>query len=290
MKRKIKFLTAMLLSAVTVCAVGSFAGCKQVTYTGEYHYNVWGTDYGIKVNVQVQTDKDGDRIRKVTVAESDYVAVSTPMNAWTQENVDAWNNGLQTLLNAYRGQYVGEILAQTVAVKETGEPIAKVGEGFIGYDNELIMTGATVGSGRLLLAVQNALTEVQGYQVVEGEYHYNSWGTEYGIKAKVVVKDGVVQGVAKIPSDYVDVSSPMNAWTQNDVNQWNNGLYDLTTQYRGKSVSYLLEQTVAVKESGEPVAKIGEGFIAYDNNLIMTGATIGSGRLLLAVQNALGKL
>ena len=238
--------------------------------TGEYHYpNAWSPDaphYGIKVNVAVYNGT----VVSVSVVDSDYVSVT---DSW--ESKDIWLNGLDELLAAYKGMSVADLLGEVVTTSEGGQP-EKVENG------ELMITGATQGSGRLLLAVQNALTNLPGYEVVTGEYHYpNAWSPDaphYGIKVNVAVYNGTVVSVSVVDSDYVSVT---DSWESKDI--WLNGLDELLAAYKGMSVADLLGEVVTTSEGGQP-EKVENG------ELMITGATQGSGRLLLAVQNALEKL
>lgn len=134
--------------ALSACSSGE-------VYTGEYGYTQYGTNYGIRVQVAV----DDGKIKALKVASSDYVSVSEPMGEWTEEDANNWKNGLSDLLKAYEGRTVDEVLAMQVAVSEDGAPLVKGDEGFVNYDNGLIISGSTLGSGRLLLAVQNALKQ-----------------------------------------------------------------------------------------------------------------------------------
>lgn len=170
MKRlsKIAFVLAMVAASACACA---FAGCAQKqTVTGEMSYTRWGVNYGIRVNVTVQTDSKGDRISKVTVADSDFVSASES-DDWDKSE---WDNNLNKLLLAYRGEYVADVLAKEVAT-DGEEPLASDDDGFVNYGDDFITSGATLGSGRLLIAVQNALKTLEGYAVADGEYGYDSW-------------------------------------------------------------------------------------------------------------------
>lgn len=116
-----------------------------------------------------------------------------------------------------------------------------------------------------------------------GEYSYTYSGTNYGIKVSVVVEDNVIQSVEKLQSDYVDVTPVIpDMWSQEDVANWNNNLSGLLASYEGKTVAEIKAIKVTVAESGEPTLDKDE----YDG-LVISGATVGSGRVLLAVQNAL---
>lgn len=151
MKKITKFAAAGCLAA---CAALCGGCANTTTYSGETSYVEYGTNYGIKVNVEVQ----GDRISKVTVVDSDYVSASP--SGW---NSDPWFNNLSTLLAAYRGKTVEEILAKKVAAYAATEgqaPYAKDDAEFTDFGGEFIITGATLGSARLMLAVQDALQKV----------------------------------------------------------------------------------------------------------------------------------
>lgn len=279
--------------AACTCLAGALAagglalsGCGWTTQTvpGEYQYVNHGTNYGVKVNVEVQTDDKGDRIRKVTVADSDYVEVSDAMSSWTEENRQNYFNNLQSLLNEYRGMYVADVLALEVPVDGTGGPDEE------NYPvGAPIIAGATQSSGRLLLAVQNALLQC-GYSAVTGEYQYVSYGTNYGVKVKVVLKGQTVEKVAIIDSDFVEISPPMGEnWTNEDRQNYFSKRQALLDAYAGRTVGQLLATDVAFEEDSTGVPGPVPGGIG-DDTLLITGATQCSGRLLLAVQNALGKL
>lgn len=288
MKKLKKFLVASALACAAIALALSFSACYSVTsYYGEYKYeNEWvaGQYYGVKVKVDVQSDKKGERIRSVTVLESVYVEAT---ESWSGKTV--WDEGLDALLKSYRGKYIGQILFLEVPCEESGAPLSTT-EGGLSADSDYLITGATVGSGRLLLAVQNALldaAESMGYRYYDGEYYYeNAWvsGAYYGIKVRVAVKGGAIKGVGVLPSDYTEASASWDG-RQN----WDNGLQDLLDSYIGKSVSSVLAVQVGCSESGEPLSS-AEGGLSSDSGYIITGATVGTERLLLAVQNALASL
>ncbi len=149
MKLKL-FIAPLLLSAALV----SLPACSQSkSVTGEMHYTNYGTEYGIRVNVEVQ----GDRIKSVKVVDSDYVEASEPMGSWDPQ---VWNSGLSGLLAAYRGKYVSDVLAKEVVTDEKGAPLTSEDTGFNDYGDDFMITGATLGSGRLLIAVQTALKKL----------------------------------------------------------------------------------------------------------------------------------
>ena len=149
MKRMTKLLAVLAVGAVATAGVVGLAACgeKGEVVTGEYHYaNAWdktAPDYGIKVNVTVK----GDEIVKVEIAESDYVEVT---DSWKDKAL--WNDGIDELLAAYEGLKVSDVEAVTVT-KDGDVPSAV-------SDEDLMISGATQGSGRLLLAVQDALSKL----------------------------------------------------------------------------------------------------------------------------------
>lgn len=147
MKKLLKVLA--LVAVVACCAVAvAFAGCGESakTYDGEYKYEIaaWHTTYGVKVEVTVKDDT----IQSVKIVDSDYVVVTS-----TWDNKATWENGVEGLLKAYEGKKVADVKAVKVEVATgdfAGQPESVA-------DSNLMITGATQGSGRLLLAVQDAL-------------------------------------------------------------------------------------------------------------------------------------
>ena len=169
MKRMTKLLAVLAVGAVAAAGVAGLAACGEKgtsgTAEGEYSYansyNPTGAKYGIKVEV---TAKNG-KITKVEVLESDYVSVT---DSWGDKAI--WNDGLEDLLAEYEGVSVDEILKLEVACNDKGEPLKKDDEGFVKLevgDANLLITDATQGSARLVLAVQDALENLQAEQEAE---------------------------------------------------------------------------------------------------------------------------
>ena len=277
-KRFVKTVAGVCLAGA-LCAGGfALSGCAWTTETveGDYHYVVnYGTEitYGVKVNVEIQSDDKGDRIRSVTIVESDdYTQLSdaNPSYGWTDENRQNYLDNEQSLLNAYRGLYVNDVLAMDVVTDASGVPSSV-------SDDSLLISGATQSSGRLLLAVQDAIKNF-GYSICEGEYSYpNPWDStqSYGIRVKVVLKDDIISKVYVVDSDYIEVS---DGWENKSI--WEDGLEGLLAAYEGKTAEQILAVNVTTETSGQPSA-------VSDSTYVITGATQGSGRLMLAVQNAL---
>lgn len=146
MNKMKKAIIGLAVGAVAALGVVGFAACgsSEQTVEGEYHYaNSWdetAPDYGIKVKVTVKDNK----ITKVEIVESDYVEVT---DSWKDKAI--WNDNIDDLLAAYKGKTVDEVKKASVTLEDS-VPTA-VG------DEDLLITGATQGSGRLLKAVQDAL-------------------------------------------------------------------------------------------------------------------------------------
>jgi hypothetical protein len=242
----------------------------------------------------------------VEVVDSDYTEASESNATYGWDN-SVWYNSLNTLLAKYEGKSVSDLLsvyvtcdAETVAKENNPYDFETVkGQPSELTDDTYVTSGSTQGSGRLMLAVQNALEKLDGYVVTEGDYNYeNPWGgANYGIKTKVVLKDDVIQKVTIIPSSYTEASES-NATYGWDNSVWYNGLNKLLSAYEGKTVSEIY--AVKVTADKETVAKAdnpydfdsvkGQPSDISDNTFITTGSTQGSGRLMLSVQNALYKV
>ncbi len=149
MNKMKKAIIGLAVGAVAALGVVGFVACgsSEQTVEGEYHYaNSWdetAPDYGIKVKVTVKDNK----ITKVEIVESDYVEVT---DSWKDKAI--WNDNIDDLLAAYKGKTVDEVKKASVTLEDS-VPTA-VG------DEDLLITGATQGSGRLLKAVQDALADL----------------------------------------------------------------------------------------------------------------------------------
>ena len=145
----------------------------------------------------------------------------------------------------------------------------------------------------IALAVVMALSVVAfaacgGAQTVEGEYSYkNAWdktGTQsYGAKVTVTVKGGVITSV-EVAADTDTFFNLSSGWT--DKSKWENGEKAMIDSFVGLSVEEVNAITVKCAESGQPESITG----APSALKVVSGATQSSGRLILAVQNALSKL
>ncbi len=159
MKKLVKVLSLLALSIVVCLGVVAFAACSgedAKTYKGEYSYKSYGHTYGMVVNVSVA---DGKITKVEDITGNTYVSVSTPPEGnedWTDASVKNWKDNLPKLLKKYEGKTVEEVKALTATIKGVEEATEnKVS------DSNLVITDATQGSARLLLAVQNALKDVK---------------------------------------------------------------------------------------------------------------------------------
>lgn len=179
MKKVFKGLAVLAASTALCAGIGVAAGCsggKNGTYVGSYNYvNDHKANYGIMVKVTVKNNvitkvvditntdlsKQGGWSKdenKMVDSGIEWTTVSAAMPAygWTDEAVKNWTDNECWLLQQYEGLTVKEVKNMDVNIKNNGEPYNKDKNG--GF-NDLLITGSTQGSGRVLLAVKNALGE-----------------------------------------------------------------------------------------------------------------------------------
>ena len=154
----------------------------------------------------------------------------------------------------------------------------------------------------IALAVVMALSVVAfaacgGAQTVEGEYSYkNAWdktGTQsYGAKVTVTVKGGVITSV-EVAADTDTFFNLSSGWT--DKSKWENGEKAMIDSFVGLTVKEVkaIKVTCDTETNSEAHTVKGqptkiEG--APANLKVVSGATQSSGRLILAVQDALEHL
>lgn len=169
MKRMKKALIGLAVGAAAALSVVGLAACGgntiSGTATGEYHYaNPWGgKDYGVKVEISVEDDI----IQSVKIVDHDWVQVT---DSWTGK--DAYLSKEATILGWYKGLDVDDVAALDVAVDEKGQPETQkdgdkanpdFNECVIGETN-LIESQATQSCARIILAVQNAIENLEKAQ------------------------------------------------------------------------------------------------------------------------------
>lgn len=164
MKGMKKALIGLALGAVAALGVVGFAACDTVITgeaEGEYHYaNPWDSkspDYGVKVKVVVEEDI----IQSVTIVESDYVQASA---TWTDR--DNYLAQEAELLSRYKGLDVDDVMKIKVGISTDpqGQPITQDEDGFVALKagkTDLLLGDATQSSARIVLAVQNAIENIE---------------------------------------------------------------------------------------------------------------------------------
>lgn len=181
---------ALIIALVVVMALSvvGLVSCAGTTYQGEYSYTSWGQVYGCKVNVTVQGNViTGVEIREEEMEEAGWHNLSPN---WTnnpyagaiegEAGVDTegktnWRKYGQAMVDSFVGLTVEEVLGIKVYVDTAGQPLTGksnvetikyipdqlavvIGGHTVGEDVEIAKdAGATQSTGRLILAVQNAL-------------------------------------------------------------------------------------------------------------------------------------
>ncbi|MDE5722498.1 MAG: hypothetical protein K2I30_07180 [Clostridia bacterium] len=165
MKKIFKALAVLAATTAIGAGIGMAAGCSKGydgVYYGEYHYpNAWnptGTHYGMKVRVTVENNII---VKVEDVTKGEYIVVS---DGWTDK--DIWTADESYLLQKYEGLAVSDVLAIQVFLEEGGQPYARDKNSALG-ENGILITNATQGSCRLLLAVQDALGKTTEYGRIE---------------------------------------------------------------------------------------------------------------------------
>lgn len=108
-----------------------------------------------------QRDAHGEWLREgadVTVYNKEWHTVSAGGSSpdWTTADEVNWYNKEAWLLQQYEGLSVADVLDIKVFYDENGEPYAQ-GDNPAFAASGLVISGSTQGSGRVLIAVQNAL-------------------------------------------------------------------------------------------------------------------------------------
>ncbi|MDE7181614.1 MAG: hypothetical protein K2O41_01100 [Clostridia bacterium] len=161
MKKIFKALAVLAATTAIGAGIGMAAGCSKGydgVYYGDYHYtNEHGATYGMKVKVTVENNIIV-KVEDVTKGAYTVVSEAMPDYGWDADSVKNWTDNESWLLQQYEGLAVSDVKAIKVNIKETGEPYSKDKNAGLN-ENGILITNSTQGSGRLLLAVQNALGE-----------------------------------------------------------------------------------------------------------------------------------
>ena len=125
----------------------------------DYYVMMWGFGQP-QGDVEPEYEDDGYGGQKLTADSIQKIEalMSPDVYGWANSDADNWTSHENWLLQQYVGWSVADILDIDVFYGSTGEPYGTKG----GYNAELassglVITNATQGSGRLMLAVQNAL-------------------------------------------------------------------------------------------------------------------------------------
>lgn len=146
-----KKILVIALAVIMVVSAFALTACAQPqTVTGECSYAQYGTNYGCKVDVTVQ----GNIITAVklyTDEETGWVRTSAPYGNWSQEQFDAVEGAYEAFLNKFVGKTVAEVNAIVATATAEGQSVTTEG---------WTITGGTISSARIIVAVQNALSKL----------------------------------------------------------------------------------------------------------------------------------
>lgn len=146
-----KGLIKGILALAAAISMGACSTGASGTVTGEYSYEQYSTVYNAVVTVTVANDV----ITDVAIGESHNLSDVNDADGWTEERRTVYVDGLDAYLASFEGKTVTEVLSMEVAVAESGAPLT--GEEATFADK---ITGATQSSGRIILAIQNALEKL----------------------------------------------------------------------------------------------------------------------------------
>ena len=170
-----KKILVIALAVVMLVSVFALTACNQQTVEGEYAYdNAWvqGAKYGVKVSVTLNKDV----ITKVVVTSTDTENYTNLSASWTEKAT--WENGQAAFLASFEGKTIQDVLNIRVACAANGQPSTIEGFEYV--------TGATQSSGRVILAIQNAIKTLG--QSAYGRVHkkYAGQATVYVVAGKLV--------------------------------------------------------------------------------------------------------
>ncbi len=156
MKKTSKIFAVLLCVALVVGAIAVFAACDPgQTVTGDCHYENYGHTYGAKVDVTVKNGKITE-VKLWSDADSGYVRTTT---TWTKKEGSS-DLGFEAAEAAYdqwiKDTFVGKTVEEVNAYKaDVSNPNAIT----VGTESAKLV-GATQSSARIILAVQNALSQL----------------------------------------------------------------------------------------------------------------------------------
>lgn len=132
-------------------------------YEGVYSYEAFGNTYGAKVKVEI--DKDTKKVTKVHLYDDtdEMTNLSGALGTWTEEDRANWNDNKAEFLKSFEGLTLEEIMSIEVPTNEGGVP-SNLEEGATGYGTFDVVAGATQSSGRVIKAVQKAISDSGLYE------------------------------------------------------------------------------------------------------------------------------
>ena len=265
-----KYLAVVLAVVMAVACCAVLAGCTQpVTTTGSYHYeNPWaaGSYYGCEATVTVK----GDTIESVVISEDSATGWTNLSAGWTDKGI--YEAAEEDYIAGFAGESVEDVLAAEVELNAKGVP-QSVTEAYL-------VAGATQTSGRVVLAIQSAL----GKHTAVGSYHSeNPWaaGSYYGCAVKVVTNaNGKITSVSVFSDEATGWTNLSAGWGDRQI--YIDGETAFIASFANANISDVLGIAVTVNASGVPQTL---GTTTH----VVTGATQTCGRVILAVQAALGR-
>ena len=284
MKKTSKIVAVVIAALLVVAALVVFAACGK-TYTGECKYeNTWnkGSYYGVKVDVTVK----GDVITAVKLYSEEETGWTRTSGSW-KENQNPGDLGFEKteakydewIEETFVGADIAEVLGWSATATEKGQTVGA------GVPH---IAGATQSSARIIIAVQNALEQIEGIEKVTGEYKYeNTWtpGAYYGAKVDVYLRDGKVLAVRLYEDKETDWTRTTGSWKENQ-NAGDLGFAKAEAAYSKWIKDTFVGKTV--EEINALEAK-KDGWVISDSAKL-AGATQSAVRIVLAVQNALSKV
>ncbi|MCK9199203.1 MAG: FMN-binding protein [Bacilli bacterium] len=138
MLKKSFLVLGLLALFATGCSSNNY---NNGTYAGEWERESYGTLFTAKVSIEIKNDKI------VSVSLDENSNITSPAAQWTNDSV--WFDNYEDLLASFEGLEVEDVLQATADISAPS---------VTGVDK---ITGATLSSARLLLAIQNGLNKAK---------------------------------------------------------------------------------------------------------------------------------
>ena len=268
-----KKLFSCLLAMMLVLSLACFVACGDPTeLKGEYRYKLYQSNtyyHGVKVTVVMQKNK----IDKVIVQDETETLVnfgsSTVERVWADESAD--------FLQQFEGKTAEEIGKIKVYCSYKGVPNK--------IEGMQCLEEIVAPCGHVILAVQDALDVVNveiptNAVTYTGEYKYeHPWypGNYYGVQVNVTVKGNIITAVEVTSENTDSYTNLTSIWTDKAI--WEEGEAAFLASFAGMTVAEVNALVVDCDANGQPNTVTGMEYVA--------GATQSSGRVILAIQNAL---